>query len=136
MAIVRLFASAALLLAGAAATAAAQPASTGHDGSYAGSMTLRPLPMPPDQSYPACVETRPVSMEIAQGVVTVSYADWQNNTIHYRGQVDGVGNVQAWHTNGDGSHSILTGRVDGATFTGDLDRDVGRCPYSVTMSHR
>jgi hypothetical protein len=123
-----------VFLVGAAAAALAQQPLAGHDGPYAGSMTLRPLPQSPEQSYPACVDTRPVSMEIAQGVVTVSYADWQNNMIHYRGQVDGAGNVQAWHTNGDGSRSILTGRIDGATFTGDLDRDLGRCPYSVTMS--
>jgi hypothetical protein len=73
-------------------------------------------------------------MQIANGVVTVSYADWGRNTIHYRGRVDAAGDVQAWHTNGDGSRSILTGRVQQAMFTGDLDRDQHRCPYSVVMS--
>jgi hypothetical protein len=118
------------LLAGAAIAANAQ----GYDGSYAGSMRLMAEPMPPDESYPACVESRPVSMQIAHGVVTLSYADWGRNTIHYRGKVDGAGDVQAWHTNGDGTRSILTGRVQQATFTGDLDRDQHRCPYSVVMS--
>ena len=118
------------LLAGASSAANAQ----GYDGSYAGSMMLMPLPMSDDASYPACVDTRPVSMRIANGIVTVSYADWGRNTIHYRGKVDAAGGIQAWHTNGDGSHSLLTGRIQQATFTGDLDRDNRNCPYSLVMS--
>ena len=121
-------------LAGAAAGANAQQPSAGYDGSYAGSMRLSAEPMPPDASYPACVESRPVSMQVARGVVTVSYLDWGRNTIHYRGKVDAAGDIQAWHTNGDGTRSILTGRIQQAMFTGDLDRDQHRCPYSVVMS--
>ena len=122
------------LLAGAAIAANAQQPSLGYDGSYAGSMMLMAVPMSNDASYPACVDNRPVGMQIANGIVTVSYADWGRNTIHYRGKVDAAGGVQAWHTNGDGTHSILTGRIQQATFTGDLDRDQHRCPYSVVMS--
>jgi len=66
--------------------------------------------------------------------VTVAYADWGRNIIHYRGRVSPNGNVEAWHTNGDGTRSILTGQVQQAMFTGDLDRDQHRCPYSVVMS--
>jgi hypothetical protein len=119
------------LLAGAAMAADAQHS---FDGSYAGSMRLMALPMSNDGSYPACAESRPVSMQIANGTVTVAYADWGRNTIHFRGRVDAAGGIQAWHTNGDGSRSILTGRIQQATFTGDLDRDQGNCPYSLVMS--
>jgi len=122
------------LLAGLAIAANAQKSSLPYDGSYVGSIKLLPLPMSNDGSYPACVDSRPVSMQIAKGIVTVSYADWGRNTIHYRGKVDAAGGVQAWHTNGDGTRSILTGRIQQATFTGDLDRDRGNCPYSVVMS--
>jgi len=121
-------------LAGAAAAANAQQPSAGYDGSYAGSMRLSAEPMSPDASYPACVESRPVSMQVAHGGVTVSYLDWGRNMIHYRGRVDAAGGVQAWHTNGDGTRSILTGSIQQAIFTGDLDRDQRRCPYSVVMS--
>jgi hypothetical protein len=73
-------------------------------------------------------------MVIAGGVVTLAYADWGQNIIHYRGRVTASGEVQVWHTNGDGSRSILTGQVQQGMFTGDLDRDLHRCPYSVVMS--
>jgi hypothetical protein len=106
----------------------------GYDGSYGGSMMLSADPLPNGEAYAACVQSRPVSMQIAHGVVTVAYADWGQNIVHYRGRVSPNGSVQAWHTNGDGSHSILTGQVQQAMFTGDLDRDQHRCPYSVVMS--
>jgi hypothetical protein len=122
------------LLAGAATAAKAQQSSFGFDGSYAGSMMAEANPRNYNESNPPCVDNRPVSMQIAHGVVTLSYADWGRNTIHYRGRVDAVGSVQAWHTNGDGSRSILTGSIQQATFTGDLDRDQHQCPYSVVMS--
>jgi hypothetical protein len=122
------------LFAGAAVAANAQPSAFGYDGTYAGSMKLTAEPTPNGEEYPACTDNRPVSMQIAHGVVTVSYADWGRNIIHYRGRIDPAGNVQAWHTNGDGSRSILTGSVQQAIFTGDLDRDQHRCPYSVVMS--
>jgi len=116
-----------------ATAASAQPAST-YDGSYAGSMMLTADNLPDSISVPACVQSRPVSMQIARGIVTVAYADWGRNIIHYRGRVSPNGNVEAWHTNGDGTRSILTGQVQQAMFTGDLDRDQHRCPYSVVMS--
>jgi hypothetical protein len=122
------------LLAGAAMSANAQQPSVGYDGSYAGSMMLSADPLPKGESYPACVESRPVSMQIVHGIVTVSYPDWGRNTIHYRGRVDAAGDIQAWHTNGDATRSILTGSIQQAMFTGDLDRDRHRCPYSVVMS--
>jgi hypothetical protein len=122
------------LLAGAAISANAQQSSLGYDGAYAGSMVLSADPLPNGESYPACVNSRPVSMQIAHGVVTVSYVDWGRNTIHYRGKVGAAGDIQAWHTNGNGTRSILTGSIQQATFTGDLDRDQHRCPYSVVMS--
>jgi hypothetical protein len=122
-----------VVLAGVATTAQAQSFSA-YDGSYGGSMMLTADPLPNGESYAPCVSARPVSMQIAHGIVTLAYADWGQNIIHYRGRVDASGDVQAWHTNGDGSRSILTGRVQQAMFTGDLDRDLHRCPYSVVMS--
>jgi hypothetical protein len=117
-----------------ACVATAAGAQSAYDGSYGGSMMLTADPLPNGESYAACVSTRPVSMQISYGVVTLAYADWGQNIIHYRGRVNASGDVQAWHTNGDGSRSILTGRVQQAMFTGDLDRDQHRCPYSVVMS--
>jgi hypothetical protein len=104
------------------------------DGSYAGSMALTAERQTNAESYHACVQTRPVSMQIVRGAVYLAYADWHQHIIHYRGWVGANGAVQAWHTNGDGTKSILTGQVQQGMFTGDLNRDNYRCPYSVVMS--
>jgi len=118
----------------------AQPALVGaqqpdlHDGVYAGSMVQEATPQSPEQSPPACVYLRAVSMKVERGNVTVWYADWGGNTIHYRGKVDAAGNVQAWHTNGDGSKSILTGQFSGGAFIGQMERDRQLCPYKLTLA--
>jgi len=104
------------------------------DGFYAGSMAQAATPLPNAVSPPACVYLRSVKMKVDHGGVTFWYTDWEGNTIHYRGKVDGAGNVLAWHTNGDGSKSALTGQFGDAGFTGHMERDQQLCPYDLTLT--
>ena len=122
----------AAFLAGSAIAANAAPFD--HDGSYAGSMTLLPLAQKEGSPPAACVEQRPLSMTIARGIATIAYADWGKNIIHFRGKLDPSGNIQLWHTNGDGSRSLLIGQFGDTGFTGYMARDDNRCPYKVTIS--
>jgi len=102
--------------------------------SFSGTMVALPTTSQVGNVQPPCVYSRPVSMQVDHGTVTVSYADWGQNTIHYRGTIDANGFVQTWHLNGDGSRSILTGQVTGPTFTGFMDRDRQACQYKVVLS--
>jgi hypothetical protein len=104
------------------------------DGSYIGIMTEMPTPDRADNEPPACVYQRPVGMTIDKGVVTVSYSDYGGNLIHFRGSVTPGGAVQAWHTNGDGTRSILTGRFASNGFVAYMARDNQLCPYVLNMS--
>jgi hypothetical protein len=122
----------AAFLAGLALTASAAPFD--HDGSYPGSMELMPLALSEPKSVAACVENRPVNLTIARGIATIAYADWGKNIIHFRGKLDTSGNIQLWHTNGDGSRSLLIGQIGDSGFTGYMARDDNRCPYKVTIS--
>jgi hypothetical protein len=122
--------SAAILTVGAIAANAQAP---GFDGAYLGMMTQMETPTGAGNTQQACEYKRPVNMTVVSGDVTISYLDWQQNTIHYRGAVDPTGAVTAWHTNGDGTRSILTGQLGATGFTGHMDRDRQLCPYEVTM---
>jgi|SRR5580704_2222960 hypothetical protein len=122
----------AAFMAGLAIAASAAPFD--HDGTYAGSMTLMPVSQNEGQPTAACVENRPVNLSIARGIATIAYADWGRNIIHFRGKLDPTGNIQLWHTNGDGSRSLLIGQIGDAGFTGYMARDNNRCPYKVTIS--
>ena len=124
------FLSAAILTVGAIAANAEPPA---FDGAYLGMMTQMTTPTMAGNVEPACVYRRPVNMTVVSGDVTISYLDWGQSTIHYRGTVDPTGAVTAWHTNGDGSRSILTGQLGATGFTGYMDRDRQLCPYEVSM---
>jgi hypothetical protein len=115
--------------------ASAQQRST-LDGAYTGSMTLIETTSQSGNTQQACVATRPVNMSIQNGIVTISYTDWAGNTIHYRGSVDAVGKLTAQHLNGDGSHSMLSGQIDGSAFTGQMEREKQMCPYRLNLSRR
>jgi len=80
-----------------------------------------------------CVVHRPVSLTIEGNKVMLSYVNWGGSVIHYRGEVDPSGGINAWHTNGDGSRSILTGGIGSTGFAGYMARDEGRCNYKVTI---
>jgi hypothetical protein len=113
---------------------AQQPAT--HDGAYTGSMTLMETTSQAGNTEQACVAQRPVNMTIQNGGVTIYYIDWGGNTIHYRGAVDAAGGLNATHLNGDGSRSLLSGRIDGSDFTGQMEREKQMCPYRLSMSRR
>jgi|HubBroStandDraft_6_1064221.scaffolds.fasta_scaffold406610_2 hypothetical protein len=104
------------------------------NGSFSGVMTEMPTPTMGDVETPACVYQRPVGMTVVNGVVTISYLDWGQNTIHFHGQIDGGGRVVAWHENGDGSRSPLTGRIGSNGFVGYMARDNQLCPYVLNMT--
>ena len=108
-----------------------QAAAIGYDGAYAGSMS-QSVGHLGAHSNPNCVFSRPVGMRIERGDVTISYTDWGGHKIDYRGKVDHTGKINAWHTNGDGSSSILAGRIGGDGFTGNL-LDAENCAYALTM---
>jgi hypothetical protein len=108
-----------------------QETATGYDGAYAGSMAQRVGHLGA-HSNPSCVSSRPVSMRIERSDVTISYTDWGGHKIDYRGKVDPTGKINAWHTNGDGSSSVLSGRIGGDGFTGHLLEAEG-CAYALTM---
>ena len=122
----------AMLLAGTPIVANAQQSSFSHSGSYAGLMTQMATGGDYGRNHP-CVLHRPVSLTIEADNVTFLYTNWGGSIIHYRGKVDPTGGINAWHTNDDGSRSILTGSIGSTEFAGYMARDEGRCNYKVTI---
>ena len=109
---------------------APRQSSSGHDGSYAGWMTE--LANGQFRDNRGCVSRTPVSMKIERDNVTISYTNWQGQTVHYHGKLDPTGKIEAWHPNGDGSGSLLTGQIGDTGFTGHMmARDL--CSYDLTM---
>jgi hypothetical protein len=108
-----------------------QEAVTGYDGTYAGSMTQSAGSHLAGHGTANCVFARQALMRIEGGDVTVSYTDWAGHKIDYRGTVDPTGRINAWHANGDGSNSILAGRLGSDGFTGYLDEE--NCDYALAM---
>jgi hypothetical protein len=123
----------AALLAGTAITADAQQPSLVHNGSFTGAMTQLPTGGDFGRNHP-CVMHRPVNLSVEGDKVTFSYINWGGSTIHFHGKIDATGEVNAWHTNGDGTRSILTGKIEGNGFAGYMARDEGRCNYKVTIA--
>ena len=107
-----------------------QAAEIGYDGAYAGSMA-HSVGHLGAHSNPNCVFSRPVSMRIERGDVTVSYTDWAGRKIVYRGTVDPTGKINAWRTNRDGSSSILSGNIGSDGLKGYLDEE--NCDYTLAM---
>jgi hypothetical protein len=120
-------------LTAAVPTIAASPGSPSpaFDGRYRGSMTLGPNGLSTAYTAPSCDDQRPASMSIRHGYIYMSYRDWQRNLIHYRGRVDGSGQLTAYHRNGDGSLSEMDGTISGDQLTANMAR--GHCAYTVTL---
>jgi hypothetical protein len=119
------------VLAGVAGVANADPSR--YAESYAGTMTQLVTGGMLGYSAAPCEYSRPVKMTIEGANVGISYLYWGKNAIHYRGALNLAGGVVAWHTNGDGSRSILTGQIGAAGFDGYMERDHQACSYKVTM---
>jgi hypothetical protein len=111
------------------------PVRVSFDGRYAGALTLAASGM--SQTYEnrsGCVSQRPATMVIRNGNVFLEYANWKRHKLHYRGRVDPGGAVTAYHTNSDGSRSILSGQISNGQMTGDMQR--GPCNYAVSLAMR
>jgi hypothetical protein len=114
--------------------AQAQQQASALDGTYAGAMRLTTTTSQTGNAQQPCVETRPVNMTVESGRLTMVYTDWAGNTIHYRGAVAADGKVNAQHLNGDGSHSMMSGSIAGAAFTGSMERDHQMCQYRLSLT--
>ena len=73
-------------------------------------------------------------MTIRNGYVYIQYSDWKRHVLHYRGKVNSSGWVDAYHTNRDGSHSILSGQMNNNELTANMER--GPCDYTVTLAKK
>jgi hypothetical protein len=81
---------------------------------------------------PACVAERPATMRVSKGYVYIQYRDWNHHLLHYRGKVSAAGWVDAYHTNRDGSRSILSGQFTNGVLSANMER--GPCDYTATFS--
>ena len=124
-------------LAATPASAALGPTGTVFDGDYTGAMNLTANAASADgpNADPACVERRPATMLIRNGNAYLQYADWLGNVLHYRGTVNASGQVDLYHTNGDGNHSILAGQISNGVLTGHVERGEA-CNYSVSLAKK
>ena len=124
-------------LAATPASAALGPTGTVFDGDYAGAMnqTTPGVQVDGPNSDSACVERRPVTMMICNGNVYLQYADWLGNVLHYRGTVNASGQVDLYHTNGDGSGSILAGQINNDVLKGHVER-AEACNYSMSLTKK
>jgi hypothetical protein len=107
------------------------PALASFDGRYAGMMTVGVSGVNDTATYPICSNRR-VNMTIQNGYATISYQDWRQQTLHYRGQIDPAGTINMSHLNGDGSRSIFTLKISGTGANGQMQR--GDCWYNVSMT--
>jgi len=115
-----------------AAAAPPGPTSAAFDGRYAGTMTVGVSDVAfSTATYPVCSDRR-VDMTIQHGDATVSYKDWKQHTLHYRGRVDAAGRVDMSHLNGDGVRSVFTLEMSGNRSNGQMQR--GDCRYDVSMT--
>ncbi len=112
---------------------AAAPVPVGSfDGSYGGSMTEAAAGVSKNHPYAVCLSQRPAAMRIANGGVNIWYENSIHHTMHYRGQITPDGAVKAYHRNGDGSLSALSGKISGNQFTADIRR--GACAYALSLT--
>jgi hypothetical protein len=113
--------------------AASMAQATAFDGNYKGSLNLSASGLSTDNAYRSkCVEGRPATMTIRNGAVFIEYANWRGHKLHYRGNVDAAGAVNAYHRNGDGTTANLTGRISSNVLTGNMRRDI--CAYTVSLT--
>jgi hypothetical protein len=113
----------------------AGPAGMSFDGAYAGSMVASASGLSGDnRNRSGCVQERPARMTIRNSAVFIRYSDWKRHRLHYRGKVDANGVVTAYHTNRDGSSSIISGQLSNNQLVGNMMR--GPCDYTVTLAKR
>jgi hypothetical protein len=79
-----------------------------------------------------CNPDRPMSMRVKRGDVRIWYLNYVGHTLHYRGNINATGKINAWHTNSDGSRSILAGQVNDGEARINLKR--GRCFYIADLT--
>jgi hypothetical protein len=109
------------------------PRRTSFDGLYKGTMTQTASRQTTDTlTGGGCDPDLPMNMRIKRGDVRIWYQNFVGHTLHYRGKVTHAGRINAWHTNGDGSRSILAGQVTDAEASLNLNR--GRCHYIATLT--
>jgi hypothetical protein len=113
------------------AQTAAPPAT--FDGAYRGSMEQAPSGLNAAYTGPDCVTMRPAAAVIRNGYVYMSYRDWHHHLIHYRGQVNTDGLITASHRDRSGFESPMTGNIMGNQLTADIQRDHGKCYYTVEL---
>jgi hypothetical protein len=108
------------------------PTLASFDGRYAGMMTVG---VSGASSFaatnPICSDRR-VNMTIRNGYATVSYRDWKQHLLHYRGPVDPAGAINMSHLNGDGSRSVFSLKISDTGANGQMQR--GDCWYNVQMT--
>jgi hypothetical protein len=114
------------------AAAPPAPALASFDGRYAGMMTVGVSGASSFAATDPICSDRRVDMTIQNGYATISYEDWKQHTLHYRGQVDPAGTINMSHLNGDGSRSIFTLKISGTGANGQMQR--GDCWYNVSMT--
>ena len=73
-------------------------------------------------------------MTIRNGSVSIQYSDWKRHVLHYRGNVKADGWVHAFHTNRDGSRSVLSGQFSNDVLNANMER--GPCDYTVTFARK
>jgi Tfp pilus tip-associated adhesin PilY1 len=109
------------------------PIAAAFDGNYQGSLSLSASGLSTDNAHRSkCVEERPATMTIRNGAVFIEYANWRGHKLHYRGKVDAVGAVNAYHRNSDGTTAQLNGRISNNVLTGNMRRDI--CAYTVMLT--
>ena len=109
------------------------PAHMSFDGLYKGKMTQTASRQTTEAlTGGGCNPDLPMSMRIKRGDVRIWYQNFVGHTLHYRGKITTAGRINAWHTNGDGSRSILAGTVSDGEARLNLNR--GRCHYIATLT--
>ena len=124
-------------LAATPASAGLEPTGTVFDGDYAGAMNLTTngAGWDGEKSNPACVQRRPTTVLIRNGNVYLQYANWLGNVLHYRGTVSASGQMDLYHTNGDGSPSKLAGQISNDVLTGHAEQRDG-CDYLLSLAKK
>jgi hypothetical protein len=111
----------------------APPPHMSFDGLYKGTMTQTASRQTTDSlTGGGCNPDLPMNMRVKRGDVRIWYKNFVGHTLHYRGKVNTAGRINAWHTNSDGSRSILAGEVSNGEASLNLNR--GRCHYIATLT--
>ena len=109
------------------------PPHTSFDGLYKGTMTQTASKQTTATlTGGGCNPDRPMSMRVKRGDVRIWYLNYVGHKLHYRGKINTTGKINAWHTNSDGSRSILAGQVSNDEARLNLNR--GRCYYLATLT--